>query len=75
MLVMAAGAFMNFVLGFVVLVLLISARNEPITSRVIYKINEGALCGQTGLEAEVLYGLPRIWESVDMMDSEYGISH
>ena len=51
MLVMAAGAFMNFVLGFVVLVLLISARNEPITSRVIYKINEGALCGQTGLEA------------------------
>ena len=50
-LVMAAGAFMNFVLGFVVLVLLISARNEPITSRVIYKINEGALCGQTGLEA------------------------
>ena len=51
MLVMAAGAFMNFVLGFVVLVLLISARNEPITSRVIYKINEGALCSQTGLEA------------------------
>ena len=51
MLVMAAGAFMNFVLGFVVLVLLISARNEPITSRVIYKINEGALCGQAGLEA------------------------
>ena len=50
-LVMVAGAFMNFVLGFVVLVLLISARNEPITSRVIYKINEGALCGQTGLEA------------------------
>ena len=51
MLVMVAGAVMNFVLGFVVLVLLISARNEPITSRVIYKINEGALCGQTGLEA------------------------
>lgn len=50
-LVMVAGAVMNFVLGFVVLVLLISARNEPITSRVIYKINEGALCGQTGLEA------------------------
>ena len=39
------------VVGLVVLVLLISARNEPITSRVIYKINEGALCGQTGLEA------------------------
>ena len=51
MLVMAAGAFMNFVLGFVVLVLLIAARQEPITSRVIYKIDEGALCGQTGLEA------------------------
>ena len=51
MLVMAAGAFMNFVLGFVVLVLLISARNEPITSRVIYAVEDGALCGQTGLEA------------------------
>ena len=51
MLVMAAGAFMNFVLGFVVLLILIGARDEPITSRVIYEVKEGALCGQTGLEA------------------------
>ena len=50
-LVMAAGAFMNFVLGFVVLVLLIGLRSEPITSRVIYAVEDGALCGQTGLEA------------------------
>ena len=51
MLVMAAGAFMNFVLGFVLLLVLITARNEPITSRVIYEVKEGALCGQTGLQA------------------------
>ena len=50
-LVMAAGAFMNFVLGFVVLVLLIGLRSEPITSRVIYAVEDGALCGQTGLQA------------------------
>ena len=50
-LVMVAGAFMNFVLGFVVLVILVAAQEGAITSRVIYKINEGALCGQTGLEA------------------------
>ena len=51
MLVMAAGAFMNFVLGFVVLVILIAAQNEPITSKTIYAIQDGALCGQTGLQA------------------------
>ena len=50
-LIMAAGAFMNFLLGFVVMVILIAAQNEPITSRVIYAIEDGALCGQTGLEA------------------------
>ena len=48
---MAAGAFMNFLLGFVVMVILIAAQSEPITSRVIYAIDDGALCGQTGLEA------------------------
>ena len=48
---MAAGAFMNFLLGFVVMVVLIAAQSEPITSRVIYAIDDGALCGQTGLEA------------------------
>ena len=50
-LVMVAGAVMNFVLGFVVLVILIAADSEPITSRVIYAISDGALCGQTGLQA------------------------
>ena len=51
MLVMAAGAFMNFVLGFVVLLILITAQNGPITSKTIYAIQDGALCGQTGLQA------------------------
>ena len=50
-LVMIAGAVMNFVLGFVVLVVLIAAQNEPITSKTIYAIQDGALCGQTGLQA------------------------
>lgn len=49
MIVMSAGAVMNFVLGFVVLAVLIAAQNEPITSRVVYEIEPGALCGQTGL--------------------------
>lgn len=51
MLVMVAGAVMNFVLGFVVLVVLIAAQKEPITSKTIYAIQDGALCGQTGLQA------------------------
>lgn len=51
MLVMAAGAFMNFVLGFVVLLVLLSVRDEPITSRILYEVKEGALCGRTGLQA------------------------
>ena len=51
LLVMVAGAAMNFVLGFVVMVILIAAQNEPITSKVIYKIEDGALCGRTGLQA------------------------
>ena len=50
-LVMAAGAFMNFVLGFVVLVILVAAQEGAITSRVIYSIEGNALCGQTGLQA------------------------
>lgn len=57
---MAAGAFMNFVLGFVVLVLLISARNEPITSRVIYKINEGRSAAR-----QVWKQGTRCWPSMD----------
>lgn len=50
-LIMAAGACMNFLLGFVVIAILLAAQNEPITSRVIYAVEDGALCGQTGLEA------------------------
>lgn len=49
MLTMAAGAVMNFVLGFVVLAVLIAAQDELITSRVVYEVEPGALCGQTGL--------------------------
>ena len=43
--VMAAGPLMNFVLGFAVLLGLIAFRSDPIASRVIYRIEEGALCG------------------------------
>ena len=50
-LVMVAGAVMTLVLGFAVLVFLIAAQNEPITSKTIYAIQDGALCGQTGLQA------------------------
>ena len=50
-LIMAAGACMNFLLGFVVMAILLAAQNEPITSRGIYAVEDGALCGQTGLEA------------------------
>ena len=39
---------MNFVLGFVVMAILITAQNEPITSKVLYQVEENALCGQTG---------------------------
>ena len=49
-LVMAAGAFMNFVLGFAVLIILVTAQDGAITSRTIYSIEDGALCGQTGLQ-------------------------
>ena len=48
--VMAAGPLMNFVLVFAVLLGLIAFRSDPIASRVIYRIEEGALCGQTGLQ-------------------------
>ena len=51
MLVMAAGAFMNFVLGFVVLIILVAAQDDAITSKTVYAVQDGALCGQTGLQA------------------------
>ncbi len=50
-LVMLAGAFMNFVLGFVAMVLVIALQSSPITSRTIYEVSDSALCGQTGLQA------------------------
>ena len=50
-LVMVAGAFMNFVLGFVVLTVLVAAQEGAITSKTIYSVDDGALCGQTGLQA------------------------
>ena len=51
MLVMVAGAVMNFVLGFVVLLILLTAQSSPLTSKMIYAVEDGALCGQTGLQA------------------------
>ena len=48
---MLAGAGMNFVLGFVVMAILITVQSEPITSKVLYQVEENALCGQTGLQA------------------------
>lgn len=48
-LTVAAGAVMNFVLGFVVLLLVVATQQDMITSKTIYAIDEGALCGQTGL--------------------------
>ena len=50
-LIMLAGAGMNFVLGFVVMTILITVQSEPITSKVLYQVEENALCGQTGLQA------------------------
>lgn len=47
----AAGAVMNFVLGFLVLLVLVNMQ-DSLTSRVIYGFNEGALCQETGLMAE-----------------------
>lgn len=51
MLVMVAGAMMNFVLGFAVLLILVAAQEQAITSKVIYEVEPDALCGQTGLQA------------------------
>ncbi len=49
--VMAAGPLMNFVLGVAVLAGLLGLGGDPIASKTIYSIEEGALCGQTGLQA------------------------
>ncbi|MFI3169866.1 MAG: site-2 protease family protein [Faecalibacterium sp.] len=47
----AAGAAMNFVLGFLVLFVLVNME-DSITSRIVYGFNEDALCQETGLMAE-----------------------
>ena len=41
----------GLLLGLVVLVLMLAAQNAPITSKTTYAIQDGALCGQTGLQA------------------------
>lgn len=51
-LTVAAGAVMNFVLGFAVLVLVIATQQDLITSKTIYSIEEGARCGETGLQPD-----------------------
>ncbi|MDD4850268.1 MAG: RIP metalloprotease RseP [Gemmiger sp.] len=48
--VFAAGALMNFVLGFCILFGLLCSQ-ESITSKMIYGFTEDALCAQTGLKA------------------------
>lgn len=50
MLVIAAGALMNFVLGMAVLLALQIGQEGPLTSKVIYQFYEGALSAQTGLQ-------------------------
>lgn len=47
--VVLAGACMNFLLGFALLVVLVN-QNEYIVSRTVSVIGEDALCGQTGLQ-------------------------
>lgn len=49
--IIASGALMNFVLGFVLLVALVCTQ-DAITSKIIYDFTDGALCAQTGLQAE-----------------------
>lgn len=51
-LTVSAGAVMNFVLGFVVLLLVVATQQDMITSKTVYSIEEGALCGQTGLQPD-----------------------
>ena len=55
-LIMLAGAGMNFVLGFVVMAILITAQNEPITSKILYQVEENALCFVAN---DILYELMR----------------
>lgn len=49
--IIASGALMNFVLGFLLLIGLVCSQ-EAITSKIIYDFSDGALSQQTGLQAE-----------------------
>lgn len=51
LLIIVAGAFMNFVLGFLVLLVFVGMDDSLITLR-IHSFEEGALCAQTGLQPE-----------------------
>ena len=70
-----AGPMMNFVLGFLLLVVMVSVEGTVITSRTVSRIEPGAMCGLTGLAeddtivavngrhcftaSDILYGLAR----------------
>ncbi len=49
--IIVAGAFMNFVLGFLVLLVFVGMDDSIITLK-IHSFDEGALCAETGLQAE-----------------------
>ncbi len=49
--IIVAGAFMNFVLGFLVLLAFVGMDDSIITLK-IHNFDEGALCAETGLQAE-----------------------
>ncbi len=49
--IIVAGAFMNFVLGFLVLLAFVGMDDSIITMK-IHSFDEGALCAETGLQAE-----------------------
>ena len=49
MLVMVAGAVMNFVLGFVVLLILLTAQSSPLTSKMIYAVEHGQFIEKNGI--------------------------
>lgn len=51
MIVIAAGAVMNLILGFLVMLVLV-AGDEAITSKTICEFSENALCQQTGLQVD-----------------------
>ena len=49
--IIASGALMNFVLGFLLLIVLVCTQ-DAITSKIIYGFSDGALSQQTGLQPE-----------------------